>query len=126
MLNRNKAASFFIVVWYNFLMQNTNTEGFTPDDCAVAKTLKIIGSKWTMLILHNLFEGKKRFGELQRALGTVSPKTLSQRLQELEKDGIITRTVFTEIPLHVEYNLTQKGLTLKKIFKDLADWGEKN
>jgi DNA-binding HxlR family transcriptional regulator len=107
-------------------MQNTNTEGFTPDDCAVAKTLKIIGSKWTMLILHNLFEGKKRFGELQRALGTVSPKTLSQRLQELEKDGIITRTVFTEIPLHVEYNLTQKGLTLKKIFKDLADWGEKN
>jgi DNA-binding HxlR family transcriptional regulator len=110
---------------YNFPMQNINQSGFTSDDCAVAKTLKIIGSKWTMLILHNLFEGKKRFGELQRALATVSPKTLSQRLQELEKDGIITRKVFTEIPLHVEYTLTPKGLTLKKVFKDLADWGEK-
>ena len=106
-------------------MQNKTITGFTPDDCAVAKTLKIIGSKWTMLILHNLFEGKKRFGELQRALGTISPKTLSQRLQELENDGIISRTVFTEIPLHVEYTLTPKGLTLKKVFKDLADWGEK-
>jgi len=97
----------------------------TKDDCAVAKTLKIIGSKWTMMILHNLFDGKRRFGELQRALGTISPKTLSQRLQELEKDGIITRHVFTEIPLHVEYNLTEKGKSLKKLFKDMADWGEK-
>jgi DNA-binding HxlR family transcriptional regulator len=103
-----------------------NTTGFTDNDCAVAKTLKIIGSKWTMLILHNLFEGKKRFGELQRALDTISPKTLSQRLQELENDGIVSRKVFTEIPLHVEYTLTPKGLTLKKIFQDLTDWGEKN
>ncbi len=77
------------------------------------------------MILHNLFDGKKRFGQLQKILGTISPKTLSQRLQELENDGIITRKVFTEIPLHVEYNLTPKGLTLKKVFKDLADWGEK-
>lgn len=94
-------------------------------DCAVAKTLKIIGSKWTMMILHNLFEDKNRFGELQRSLGTISPKTLSQRLQELEKDGIITRKVFAEIPLHVEYSLTEKGKSLRKIFKGLADWGKK-
>lgn len=107
-------------------MSNMLKSNITQDDCAVAKTLKIIGSKWTMLILHNLFEDKKRFGELQRALGTVSPKTLSQRLQELEKDGIITRHVFTEIPLHVEYNLTEKGKSLRKIFNDMADWGEKN
>jgi DNA-binding HxlR family transcriptional regulator len=105
-------------------MQSTNSI-IGSDNCAVAKTLKIIGSKWTMMILHNLFDGKKRFGELQRSLGTISPKTLSQRLQELESDGIITRKVFTEIPLHVEYNLTTKGQSLKKIFKDIADWGEK-
>lgn len=96
------------------------------DNCYVAKTLRIIGSKWTMMILHNMFEGKKRFGELQRALVTISPKTLSQRLDELEKARIVKRKVFTEIPLHVEYTLTDKGQSLKKVFNDLADWGEKN
>ncbi len=95
------------------------------DDCGVSKTLKIIGSKWTMLILHRLFEGKKRFGELQRALETISPKTLSQRLQELEHDGIITRQVFAEVPLHVEYILTDKGHSLKKIFTEMGKWGDK-
>ena len=93
-------------------------------NCYVAKTLKIIGSKWTMMILHNLFEDKKRFGELQRSLGTISPKTLSQRLQELEKARIIKRKVYAEIPLHVEYNLTEKGKSLEKIFKDMATWGQ--
>jgi DNA-binding HxlR family transcriptional regulator len=93
-------------------------------DCGVAKTLKIIGSKWTMLILHHLFSEPKRFGELQRALYPISPKTLSQRLQELEKDKVIKRKVFAEVPLHVEYSLTKKGLSLKKIFDDMAAWGE--
>lgn len=93
--------------------------------CYVAETLKVIGSKWTILILHNLFDGKNRFGQLQSALVTISPKTLSLRLQELEKSGIISRKVFAEIPLHVEYSLTQKGQSLKKIFKDMEDWGQK-
>lgn len=93
-------------------------------DCAVAKTLKVIGSKWTMLLLHNLFEGKSRFGELQRALDGISPKTLSQRLQELEQEGIITKTVYAEIPLHVEYNLTEKGKSLGGIFRSLEKWGK--
>lgn len=93
------------------------------DDCGVAKTLKIIGSKWTMLILHNLLEGKKRFGELQRELNGISPKTLSQRLQELEKEGIVKKKVFAEIPLHVEYTLSQKGLSLSDIFEKMAQWG---
>lgn len=93
------------------------------DNCGVAKTLKIIGSKWTMLILHNLFEGKKRFGELQRSLEGISPKTLSVRLSELEKAGIINKKVYAEIPLHVEYSLTKKGHSLENIFKTMADWG---
>ena len=93
-------------------------------NCGVEKTLKIIGSKWTMNILHNLFNGKKRFGELQKSLIGISTKTLSVRLQELEKEKIIKRTVFAEVPLHVEYSLTQKGRSLEDIFKKMAQWGE--
>src|SRR5579859_8068323 len=88
-------------------------------NCSVAKTLKVIGSKWTMLILHNLFEGRNRFGQLEKALPGISPKTLSQRLQELEKEGIVKKKVFAEIPLHVEYSLTPKGKSLEEIFKSM-------
>lgn len=92
--------------------------------CGVANTLKIIGSRWTILILRDLFEGKKRFGELHRSLTPISPKTLSHRLQQLEKDGLIRRKVFAEIPLHVEYSLTDKGLSLNEIISSLREWGE--
>lgn len=95
----------------------------TPNDCGVAKTLKVIGSKWTMMIIHNIFEGNNRFGSLQRSLPGISPKTLSQRLQELENEKIITKKVFAEVPLHVEYYLTDKGKSLGSIFDSLAQWG---
>ncbi|MGI8420256.1 MAG: winged helix-turn-helix transcriptional regulator [Candidatus Levyibacteriota bacterium] len=98
----------------------------THINCAVTKTLKIIGSKWTMLLIHNIFGGKKRFGELQRSLPGISPKTLSQRLQELEKDGIISKKVFAEVPLHVEYSLTDKGQSLRGVFRSLEKWGSKS
>lgn len=91
--------------------------------CYVAETLKVIGSKWAIMILHNLFEGRNRFGQLQKELKTISPKTLSQRLDELEETGILKKKVFTEIPLHVEYYLTDKGNSLRKIFEDLESWG---
>jgi DNA-binding HxlR family transcriptional regulator len=94
-------------------------------NCAVSKTLKIVGSKWTMLLIHNIFEGKKRFGELQRALPGISPKTLAQRLKELELNGIITKKVFAEVPLHVEYSLTEKGKSLRGVFRSLENWGSK-
>lgn len=96
------------------------------DDCGLTKTLKIIGSKWTILLLHNLFEGKKRFGELERALVGISPKTLSLRLQELEQAGIINKKVFAEVPLHVEYTLTPKGKSLEEIFDKMAEWGDRS
>jgi DNA-binding HxlR family transcriptional regulator len=89
----------------------------TTPHCYVAKTLKVIGSKWTMMILHNLFEGKNRFGILKRELKTISPKTLSQ------KTGIIKNKIFSEVPLHVEYYLTPKGKSLEKVFDDLESWG---
>ena len=95
-------------------------------NCGVAKTLKIIGSKWTMLILYNLFEGEKRFGQIQKNLDGISPKTLTERLKELEKDGIVNKKVFAEIPLHVEYSLTEKGKTLKEIFSRMEKWGQIN
>ena len=92
--------------------------------CGVQKTLKVIGAKWTAMILHNLFEGRNRFGELERSLAGISPKTLSIRLKELEGEKIITKKVFAEVPLHVEYRLTEKGQTLGKIFKVMEQWGE--
>lgn len=98
----------------------------THRTCGVEKTLKIIGSKWTMMILHTLFENAKRFGHLQQELSNISPKTLSLRLKELEKEGIISRKVFTEVPLHVEYSLTKKGKSLGDIFQQMARWGEKS
>jgi DNA-binding HxlR family transcriptional regulator len=91
--------------------------------CGVNSTIKIIGKKWTILILHELCSGTKRFGEIQRILPGISPKTLSERLKELEKDGIVNKKVFAEIPLHVEYSLTPKGQSLKKIINQMANWG---
>lgn len=90
----------------------------------VTKTIKIIGSKWTILIIRELFDGTKRFGELQRALIGISPKTLSVRLQELEKHGIVRKKVFKEIPLHVEYSLTDRGRSLSAIIEAMREWGD--
>ena len=97
----------------------------THTSCLASKTLKIMSSKWTMLLLHDLCEGTKRFGELQRSLRGISPKTLSQRLQQLEKEGIVIKHVFAEVPLHVEYSLTKKGSSLKGIFNQIARWSQR-
>jgi len=94
------------------------------DKTCVMKTLKIIGSKWTILLLRELFEGTKRFGELQKALNGISPKTLSLRLKQLEKDKIIKKKVFAEIPLHVEYSVTARGESLSEIIEKIKEWGE--
>ncbi len=92
--------------------------------CSVEKTMRVIGSKWTLLILHNIMEGNNRFGMLQRSMEGISTKTLSVRLQEMEKEGIIKRKVFAEVPLHVEYSLTHKGKSLRSIIDQMAQWGD--
>lgn len=94
--------------------------------CGVAATIAIIGKKWTLLVLRDLLTGTKRFGQLQRSLQGISPRTLSQRLDELEEEGIIKRKIFNEIPLHVEYSLTKKGQSLNEIIKTMREWGEKD
>lgn len=90
------------------------------------KTLRIMSSKWTMFVLHNLCSGTKRFGQLQKLLPGISPKTLSLRLKELEKEGIVRKHVFAEVPLHVEYTLTKKGEKLKEIFTRISILSEEN
>lgn len=93
--------------------------------CGVSKTLRIIGSKWTLLIIKELIEGKKRFGEMETLLETISPRTLSLRLQQLEKFGLVNKKIFKEIPLHVEYSLTSKGKSLSEIIDKMREWGDK-
>lgn len=91
---------------------------------AVERTLEVIGGKWTVQILRDLFEGTRRFGQLQQSLGGVSPKMLIARLRELEERGLVTRTLYPEIPPRVEYSLTDDGRTLRPIIDAMADWGQ--
>lgn len=90
----------------------------------VSKVAKIIGSKWTILILNSLLNGTKRFGELQRSMGNINPKTLSKRLQELEKEGYITKKIYAQVPPKVEYSLTPKGHIFKQVIKSVRTCGE--
>jgi DNA-binding HxlR family transcriptional regulator len=91
--------------------------------CAVERTAEVIGGKWTTLILRDLLRGTRRFGELRAALGSVSPKTLTDRLRELERSGLVTRTVYPEVPPRVEYTLTPKGEALRPVVDAMAAWG---
>lgn len=94
--------------------------------CPIERTFAIIGSKWTVLILRELSSGTKRFGQLRDSLRGISPKTLTQRLRELEKDGIVHKTSYPEIPPRVEYRLTTRGESLRTILTALARWGAEN
>ena len=91
----------------------------------ISKAAKIIGSKWTLLLLNSLLGGTKRFGELQKELGNINPRTLSKRLQDLEKEGYIKKKIFAEVPLHVEYTLTKKGGVFKQVVKAVRNCEEK-
>lgn len=91
--------------------------------CPVETTLKIIGDKWKVLILRDLFTGTKRFNELKRSLTNVTQKMLTQQLRELENDGIIHREVYPVVPPKVEYSLTELGKTIKPVIDSMYDWG---
>jgi DNA-binding HxlR family transcriptional regulator len=90
-----------------------------------ATTLSVLGEKWTIQLLHHIVQGNNRFGQLQRAMTGISPKTLMVRLRELEEAGILTRDVFPGYPLHVEYAATERGQALGNVIKAMDDWGEK-
>ncbi|QQS44318.1 helix-turn-helix transcriptional regulator [Candidatus Roizmanbacteria bacterium] len=92
-------------------------------ECNVEKTIRIISGKWTTSILYQLMLGKKRFGELQKTMDGISSKTLTDRLRMLEGKKLISKKVYPEVPLHVEYYLTEKGEKLNKIFNAMDEWG---
>lgn len=92
--------------------------------CPVETTLNIIGNKWKVLILRDLMSGTKRFGELKKSIGTVSQKVLTAQLRDMEADGLLTRTVYPEVPPRVEYKLTDLGKSLQPVLDSLRDWGE--
>lgn len=93
--------------------------------CSVEVTLKVIGGRWKVLILRELFGGVKRFGELHRALHGITQKMLTQQLREMEQDGIVDRNVYLQVPPKVEYSLTPLGETLKPILDSMHEWGLK-
>lgn len=91
--------------------------------CPVETTLKLIGEKWKVLIIRDLFGGTKRFSELKKSLCNVTQKMLTQQLRELENDGIINRKVYPVVPPKVEYSLTNMGKTLEPVMNSLKEWG---
>ena len=91
--------------------------------CPIERTATLIGDRWTPLIVRDLAPGCRRFGELQRSLGGISPKTLSDRLRRLEEAGIVTRACFAEMPPRVEYRLTDKGLALLGVIESMREFG---
>lgn len=98
-------------------------EGNLPA-CPVETTLTLIGDKWKVLILRDLMPEKKRFGELRRSLGGVSQKVLTAQLRAMEQSGLVSRTVYAEVPPRVEYALTETGRSLKPILDAMWQWGE--
>jgi DNA-binding HxlR family transcriptional regulator len=91
----------------------------------IASAMKIIGNKWTALLLRDLHAGPKRFGELERSLLGISPRTLSQRLDDLGQCGIIIKKSYQEAPPHTEYSLSEKGRDLVPVLQQMAAWGTK-
>jgi DNA-binding HxlR family transcriptional regulator len=94
--------------------------------CPIQQTVALIGDKWKILVICTLKGGTKRFGELQRALNGITPKVLTRQLRDLERDGLVSRAVFAEVPPRVEYALTPLGLSLLPVLDQLHDWATRN
>jgi DNA-binding HxlR family transcriptional regulator len=103
----------------------TNLPCLEPKAGCIASAMEIIGNKWTALILRDLSAGPKRFGELEKSVGSINPRTLSQRLDDLERHAIITKTSFAEVPPRIEYALTPKGEDLVPVLEAMAAWGDR-
>jgi DNA-binding HxlR family transcriptional regulator len=89
----------------------------------VARAVRVLDGKWTMLVIRDLLTGTRRFSELRDSLAGISPKTLTDRLRDLEREGVVERVMYAEIPPRVEYTLTTKGRTLQPVIDALAAWG---
>ncbi|QYZ66607.1 MAG: winged helix-turn-helix transcriptional regulator [Gammaproteobacteria bacterium (ex Lamellibrachia satsuma)] len=93
-------------------------------NCPVEATIDVIGGKWKIIIIHHLLSGTKRFGELRRLIPQVTQRMLTSQLRELEKDGVVHREVYPQVPPKVEYSLTELGGTLEPVLWVMHDWGK--
>jgi DNA-binding HxlR family transcriptional regulator len=100
---------------------------YRQEDCRIARTLDIIGERWTILVLRDLFlQGPRRFQDLQESLAGVAPNTLSARLKTMEAHGLIASRLYSEHPPRLEYYLTEKGKSLGPVLKALREWGRRH
>lgn len=93
-------------------------------ECPVATTVQMVGSKWKLLIMRNLLQRPWRFNELKKSLAGISQKVLTDSLRSMESDGIITRTVYPEVPPRVEYSLSDLGESMRPIIASMEEWGK--
>ena len=91
--------------------------------CPVEATLMLISDRWKVLIIRDLLDGTKRFGELKKSVGNVSQKVLTANLRSMENSGLLTRKVYPEVPPRVEYTLTETGYSLKPVLDAMVAWG---
>ena len=96
---------------------------YQPSSCPVETTLRQISSRWKVLIIRDLLQGTRRFGELRKSTGPVTQKVLTAHLRSMEEDGLLTRKVYAEVPPRVEYTLTELGYSLGPILAAMAAWG---
>lgn len=94
-------------------------------ECSVETTLSLLGNKWKVLILRELFTGTKRFGELSRGVHGISQKMLTQQLRQMEEDNLVKRRIYPEVPPRVEYSLTDIGKSLSPILDAMHKWGSR-
>src|SRR5689334_22757797 len=100
---------------------------YNIEDCPVARTLDLIGERWTILLLRDLLlHGPRRFQDFQASLSGIAPNTLSSRLKAMEDNGLVRRELYSERPPRLEYVLTDKGKSLGPIVKAMREWGTKN
>jgi DNA-binding HxlR family transcriptional regulator len=94
--------------------------------CPIERALLVLDGKWSVLIIRELLHGPRRFGELRAALEIGSPKTLTERLRILEHQGVLTRTIYAEVPPRVVYELTERGHSFRSVLEAMAAWGDRD
>lgn len=98
---------------------------YNPHNCPVVYSLSKIGDRWKLLIIHNVKRGHDRYSSLQKVIPDISRQTLTNKLRELEEDGILDRIIYAEVPPKVEYRITKLGISLDPIISEMSKWGLK-
>jgi DNA-binding HxlR family transcriptional regulator len=98
------------------------TMSCVEETCPVARAMEVLDGKWTVLIIRDLLAGTRRFSQLRSSLSGISPKTLTDRLRMLEEHGLVHRSIYAEVPPRVEYELTERGRSLRPVLAALATW----